>query len=88
MHSNRRVNETWAIVVLCDYAHSTRFFQGNAGGMDKRINEWIALSRIKDWEYVRRKYPRSDWEQKLKYYNSLFGLFPIKDFERGIVKYG
>lgn len=62
----------WAIVFLCELAHSVGTHQDD-GIMDKRVNEWIALSRIRSWEVVNRKYPRQQWEQRLRYLTSLFG---------------
>lgn len=72
LHAGKRVNEVWAIVELCAWAHSVDQFQ-DGGGMNKRINEWLALSRIKDWESVERKYPRTQWQLRLVYLTGLYG---------------
>lgn len=75
-HKGARVNEVWAIVELCAWAHSVDQFQ-DGGGMDKRINEWLALSRITDWAEVMRKYPRQEWQQRLRWLTSLFGRLKL-----------
>lgn len=71
-YAGKRVNETWAIVQLCAWAHSVDQFQ-DGGGMNKRINEWLALSRIKDWDELMQKYPRQQWHQRLQWLTSLYG---------------
>lgn len=75
-HAGRRVNEFWAIVTLCAKAHSVDEWQ-DRGIMFKAINEWIALSRIKDWEAVESKYPRTQWRQRLRYLTGRYGSFSL-----------
>ena len=72
LHAGKRVNETWAIVRLCAWAHEVDEWQ-DGGGMNKAINRWIALGRITDWEAVESKYPRTSWRQDLRYLDTLYG---------------
>lgn len=71
-HAGKRVNELWALVRICAWAHEVDQFQ-DGGGMNKNINRWIALSRIDDWGAVESKYPRTSWRQDLRYLRTLFG---------------
>lgn len=72
IYSGRQVDEAWAIIDLCAKAHSVDEFQ-DGGIMDKRINEWIALNLIEDWDEVNKKYPRNDWVRKVKWLNKQYG---------------
>ena len=72
LHAGKRVNEVWAIIRLCAWAHEVDQFQ-DAGGMVKNINRWIALGRITDWEQVEAKYPRTSWRQDIRYLDTLYG---------------
>lgn len=71
-HGGKRVNEVWAIIRLCAWAHEVDEFQ-DGGGMDKNLNRWIALGRITDWEAVTAKYPRTSWRQDLRYLDTRYG---------------
>jgi hypothetical protein len=79
LHGGKKVNEVWALVRLCSYAHSVSPFMDSAGIIDKNINRWIALSRITDWEEVNRKYPRTAWEQDLRYLVGLHGRLRLSE---------
>lgn len=68
MSYKRQINEWWAIIPLCRYHH-----RGN--GLDKRFNEWVALSRANIEDLVKRM-PRADWRQKLIYLSSHYGKLP------------
>lgn len=83
IHAGRQVNEFWALMMICAYAHSVDQFQ-DGGILDKRINEWLALSRIENWDEVDRKYPRQQWRQRLRYLNSLFGVFKLPELKPGL----
>lgn len=72
LYAGRRVNEWWSIVPLCAWAHSVDQFQ-DGGGMVKEINEWLALSRVRSWRAVNRRYPRQSWPQRLKYLEGKYG---------------
>lgn len=73
-YNGKRVNEIWAIVPLCAKAHSVDQYQ-DIGIMDKRINEWIALNRMKKAD--ERKYPKFNWEQRRTFLNGLFGKYQV-----------
>lgn len=69
VYAGKQIDEVFAIIPICAYHHEVDQFQGG-GGMNKRKHEWIALSRATPED--RSKYPRIDWEQKLKYLDGLF----------------
>ena len=71
-HAGRRVNEVWAIVRICAYAHEVDQFQ-DGGGMVKEINRWIAFSRIENWGAVLAKYPRTSWPHDYWYLKRKYG---------------
>jgi len=52
IYSGRQINEAWSIIPLCWYHHL-------GPGMNKRINEQIALSRATEEDLS--KYPKRDW---------------------------
>lgn len=77
-HAGRRVNELWALVRICAWAHEVDQFQ-DGGGMIKNINRWIAFGRITNWEEVERKYPRTTWRQDFRYLTGLYGHSRVPD---------
>ena len=44
IYAGKKVQEPWAIVPLCEWAHSVNSCQ-DGGGLDKEINVWLALNR-------------------------------------------
>ncbi len=72
LHSGKRVNELFALIRICAWAHEVDEFQ-DGGGMNKEINRWLAYRRITDWDEVERKYPRTNWRQDFKYLNQKYG---------------
>lgn len=79
IYAHQQVNEFWAITPICAWAHSVDQFQ-DGGGLDKEINEWIALSRIKDWNDVENKYPRNSFRQRLTYLQEKFGIYELSTY--------
>lgn len=71
LHAGKRVNEVWAIIRICAKAHSVDQFQ-DCGILNKEINHWIAMNRIKNWDGVERKYPRTSWRREFQYLNGLY----------------
>lgn len=53
IYAKKQINEAWAIIPLCWYHHLGK-------GMDKRINEQIALSRATQEDLA--KYPKRNWK--------------------------
>lgn len=70
IYAGKQINEKWAIIRLCEWAHSVGRFQDN-GGLDKGKNEYIALKHATDEDL--KKYPRVDWERKIKNLNQKYG---------------
>ncbi len=62
-YAGRQINEPWAIVPCCWYHHL-------GAGMDKRFNQYVALSRATDVDLA--KYPRTDWARLRAFLGSLF----------------
>jgi len=61
-YAGRQVNEPWAIITLCEWAHSLGPYMGT-GGLDKRINEYLSRRHLLDltpdeFDATRLKYPR------------------------------
>lgn len=52
IYSGKQINEAWSIIPLCEFHHLGK-------GLNKRINEQIALSRATDEDLA--KYPKRDW---------------------------
>lgn len=71
-HAGKRVNEVWAIIRLCEYAHSLGAFM-DTGILNKEINRCIGYRRITDWDAVEKKYPRTNWRQEYKYLTTKYG---------------
>lgn len=66
IYSGRQINETYAIVPLCQYHH-----RGNNGTIWEPVKlwcEWLAITRGIDKLVV--DYSKFNWEQRLKYLNS------------------
>ena len=60
----RQLQTWWAIIPLCEFHHLGK-------GLDKRWNEWVALSRAPAGELA--KYRGSGWEQKLSWLEKTYG---------------
>lgn len=71
IHNGKQVNEKWAILAICAWAHDVDEWQ-DAGNIDKRKHEYIALMRATAEDLA--KYPSDDWEQKRKYLVRKFGI--------------
>lgn len=70
IYASRQVDEVFAIVPICAFAHGVDEFQ-DCGILDKEKNQHIALSRATEKDFA--KYYKSDWKKKLEYFNSKFG---------------
>lgn len=71
-YAGRQVAEGWAIVRLCEYAHSVGPYV-MTGILDKGINEWIAFNHVAP-EYLLSNYPRTDWQKRIGYLNTKYGI--------------
>ncbi len=69
VYSNRQINEKWAIIRLCEWAHSVCRCQNN-GGLDKEINEYLSLRHATDDDL--RKYPNKNWKQIKNHLNKKY----------------
>lgn len=47
VHAGSKVQESWALVPLCEWAHSVNSCQ-DGGGLDKEVNVWLAINRATD----------------------------------------
>jgi hypothetical protein len=68
-YAGRQVDEAWAIIKLCEYAHSVGPF-GLTGILDKRKNEYLSLLHATDEDL--KKYPRFDWQTRRAYLKKLY----------------
>jgi len=59
-----QLTEKWAIIRLCYWSHL-------GPGLNKRINEWIALNHAEPADL--EKYKNAGWDKKLKYLNRIYG---------------
>ena len=68
--AGKQLNEKWAIIPLCAFAHSVNEFQ-DGGCLDKEINHWIALNRATDQELedISRA---EDYKRKRDYLNEKY----------------
>ena len=64
MYGGKQIPDKWAIVVLCEWAHGVGKY-AIGGGLNKRINEWLALMHASTDDLA--KYPKKDWMQMKKY---------------------
>jgi hypothetical protein len=87
-YAGKQVQEEWAIIPLCEYHHSVGKWQNN-GGINKRLNEWIALSRLFDLEEgefnkMQKKYPKAimEWRRKLIFLKKVYGKYKQAPEER------
>ena len=64
IYSGKQLNDKWAIIRLCEYAHSVGPYAMN-GILDKQINQWISLTHATGQDLA--KYPRRDWAQLRRY---------------------
>ena len=62
IYAGRQINEKWAIIPLCEWHHGVGIHQ-NVNGMDKRINQYIALNRATEKDLD--KYPNMNWGQTI-----------------------
>lgn len=69
-YAGRQINELWAIIFLCEKAHSVGQWM-DTGILDKQINEWIAINRMTPEDEA--KYSRFSWRQRRSYLNAKFG---------------
>lgn len=69
-YGGRQIDEKWAIIRLCEKAHSVGPYWKD-GILDKKKNRWIALGHATSQDLA--KYPRAPWGQLIEYLNLLYG---------------
>lgn len=60
IYAGRQIDEKWAIIRLCEKAHSVGPYQNN-GILNKEKNRYISLIHASDIDLA--KYPKVDWRQ-------------------------
>lgn len=65
IYAGRQICEMWNYLPLCWFHHL-------GAGLDKRLNEYLALLRVTTAELS--KYPKVDWKQKLKHLTSIYDI--------------
>lgn len=63
LYANKQIPDKFAVIRICDWAHSTRQFQTTGGGLDKSKNQLISLLRVRNFNDVIKKYPNKPWMQ-------------------------
>lgn len=83
-YSGKQIPDKWAIVVLCEWAHGVgKYAQG--GGLNKRINEWLALMHASPEDL--EKYPKKDWVQMKKYLDKIIEKTKDLNIMKGLHKF-
>ena len=72
IHAGRKLQKRWAIVPLCEWAHSVNSCQ-DGGGLEKQINVWLALNRACDEELVEIS-KAVDYLRLRSYLNDKYGV--------------
>lgn len=65
IYGAKQIQEKWAIIPLCVFHHLGE-------GLDKKLNQYIALCRADIEDLCIRLY-KKNWRQELKYLTSLYG---------------
>lgn len=68
-YAGRQIQEKFAIIPLCERHHGVCQYMDN-GDLDKRFNEWVAISRMSLSDMA--KYPNVNWTQKLRLLDSVY----------------
>jgi hypothetical protein len=79
VYAGRQVDESWAIIKICAWAHDVDQFQ-DGHNLNKEKNEYIALFNMH--QDALEKYPRNNWLQRLKYLHDKYNpqrTNPIKE---------
>lgn len=64
VYAGRQIDEKWAIIRICEWAHSVGPYAMN-GGLDKNKNRYIAIRHATKEDLA--KYPKTDWQRLLTY---------------------
>lgn len=70
IYSGKQINEKWSIIPVCEKHHEIGKYQ-NAGTMDKRYHEYVAVNRMSC--YDEKKYYKVNWKQKRLFLNKIYG---------------
>ena len=75
IYSGRQLNERWAIIPLCEKAHSVNNYQ-DGGDLNKEINVWIALNRASE-EDLASISKVIDYKRKRNILNQKYGRYTV-----------
>lgn len=67
-YKGRQIQEKFAIIPLCWESHL-------GGGLNKKRNHWVALSRATEEDWKKYDRARDRWMQELRYLNKLYGKY-------------
>ena len=70
--AGKQIQEDWAIIPLCELAHSVNRFQ-DSGILNKQINKWIALNRATDLQLIRHSVVENYIYERRRL-NSIYGF--------------
>lgn len=69
IYAGRQIDETWAIIKLCEYHHAVNQYQ-DSGNLLKEKNIWIALCRATDEEL--EKYSKANYKGMKERLNKIY----------------
>ncbi len=76
IYAGKQVQERWAIIPLCEKAHSVNKHQ-DGGDLNKNINEWIALNRASGEDLLRMS-KGIDYSHRKVFLNRIFGAYHVE----------
>lgn len=77
IYGGRQIDEAWAIIGLCAFAHGVDQFQ-DGGILNKEINRWIAINRMTEEDEA--KYSKRNWKREREYLNGKYGVPSYQHF--------
>lgn len=70
IYGGKQINEEWAIIWLCAYAHDVDEFQ-DGGHLDKEKNQYASILSVTEGDL--EAYPKKDWGQIKRYLFNKYG---------------
>ncbi len=70
-YASKQIDEAWAIIPICCFAHDVNEYQGK-GDFDDDMYKWLSLRRATPEDLS--KYPKKNWDNEWKRLNEKFGF--------------
>ena len=71
IYAGRQVDEKWAIIRICEKAHSVGAYSTQGGILNKEMNRYISFTHATTSDFA--KYPKRDWQAEWSYLNKKYG---------------